>query len=366
MKKIIIISAINIFEGGPLSILEDCLQYLSDNMTDKYDIIALVHDISLMKAKGIRYIEFNSSRKNWLYRLYYEYVYFYFISISIKPFLWFSLHDITPNVKTDIRAVYCHNPSPFCSFSIRSLIFSYRIALFSLFYKYLYRINIHKNNFVVVQQSWIRDEFRRMYDVGNVVVAYPQTEQPKINISNISTEDYSSRFSFFFPAFPRFFKNIEVAAEAAKILHARGRNDFKVIFTISGDENRYARHVVSKYKNVPVISFIGLQSKDTMFKLYGEVDALIFPSRLETWGLPISEFKIYRKPVLAANLQYARETVGDYEKVKFFDPDNPAQLAADMEALINGNLAFDGNRAMEMQKPFARNWQELFAIMLNS
>lgn len=35
------------------------------------------------------------------------------ISRKIKPYLWFSLHDTSPNVKAAKRVVYCHNPTPF-------------------------------------------------------------------------------------------------------------------------------------------------------------------------------------------------------------------------------------------------------------
>ena len=363
MKKTIVVSAINFFEAGPLSILKECLQYLSDNLSGQYSIIALVHDKSLLTVSNIRYIEFKKARKNWLFRIYYEYIYFYVLSRRIKPYLWFSLHDISPNVVADIRAVYCHNSSPFYPFSFRVLFFSYQVALFSLFYKYLYRINIKKNNFVIVQQRWIREEFQKLYNISNVVVAYPESVPPFLSSSRGNSRP---RFTFFYPAFPRVFKNIEVVAEAVKLLCAQGRTDFEILFTIEGSENRYARYTFDTYKNISAISFIGLQSKKDIYKIYMEIDALIFSSKLETWGLPISEFKTFNKPLLLADLPYAHETVGDYEKVKFFHPENPHQLAAHMAALINGNLEFDGNRAVKVEEPFAQNWQQLFSIILES
>jgi glycosyltransferase involved in cell wall biosynthesis len=362
MKKPIVISAINFFEGGPLSILNDCLQYLSGNLSDKYTIVALVHDATLLTADNITYIEFKHSRKSWFYRIYYEYFYYYFLSRRIKPFLWLSLHDITPNVIADIRAVYCHNASPFYSFSIRSLLLSYKVALFCLFYKYLYRLNIYKNNYVIVQQNWLRHAFQKMYNIQNVIVAYPVTIQLLTSSHNAGSRP---KYSFFYPAYPRVFKNMEVAAEAAKMLFNKGRTDFELLLTINGTENKYARYIAANYKNVPVISFIGLQSKDDVCKLYQEVDAMIFPSKLETWGLPISEFKVFDKPILLADLPYAHETLGGYNRVKFFNPDDPHQLAEYMEALINGKLLYDKNLAVQVEEPFARDWEQLFNILLN-
>ncbi len=40
---IIVVSAINIFEGGPLTILNECLNSLNSIFYKNYQIIALVH-----------------------------------------------------------------------------------------------------------------------------------------------------------------------------------------------------------------------------------------------------------------------------------------------------------------------------------
>lgn len=121
-KPIIVISAINIFTGGPLSILNDCLRNIK-NYSDKYEIIVLVHKHDLVKTDGITCIEFPLSRKSYLFRLYYEYVYFKKMSRRLKPYLWFSLHDMTPNVLSERRAVYCHNSTPFFKASLKDLYF---------------------------------------------------------------------------------------------------------------------------------------------------------------------------------------------------------------------------------------------------
>lgn len=363
MKPVIVVSAINFFEGGPLTILKECLEYLSENLSGQYKIIALVHDTKLLKIKNIEYVEYTKSRKSWFYRIYYEYIHFNFLSRRIKPHLWLSLHDITPNVTADIQAVYCHNASPFYSFSFHALKYNYQVALFSLFYKYLYRINIRKNTFVIVQQNWIRSAFKKMYGIKNVVVSYPNTPQTLV------PETQANRCpnnTFLYPAFPRVFKNFEVIAEAARLLCDQGFTDFKVLFTISGDENKFARYIFAKYKDVPAISFIGLKSRDDIYTLYQQVSGLIFPSKLETWGLPISEAKQFNLPIILADLPYAHETVGNYDKVKFFSPDNYVQLAEYMKSFIDGTLVFDGNQYESIQEPFAQSWKELFDVLLSS
>ena len=162
LKKIVV-SAVNLTEFGPLSILKECLEFLSNNFADLYEIIALVNDKSLFEYKNIRFYEFPLAKKSWLIRLYYEYIYFKYFSTNIKPYLWLSLHDITPNVTSKIQAVYCHNPSPFYSLSLReAYLGGIKFLLFNLFYRYLYAINIKRNDYVIVQQDTLRNKFNTL------------------------------------------------------------------------------------------------------------------------------------------------------------------------------------------------------------
>ena len=62
MKRVIVISAINLRSGGPLSILHDVLNYLDSNLSSTYKIVALVHSKSVTtNTKNINYIEFPKS-----------------------------------------------------------------------------------------------------------------------------------------------------------------------------------------------------------------------------------------------------------------------------------------------------------------
>ena len=79
MKKIIV-SGINLFEGGPINIFYESLDYICQNLLDEYEVVALVHrkDLFTKYSDKITILEFPTARKNYLFRLYYEYIYFYF------------------------------------------------------------------------------------------------------------------------------------------------------------------------------------------------------------------------------------------------------------------------------------------------
>lgn len=362
MPKRLVVSAVNLVEGGTLTVLRDCLNTAARILAPEWEIIALVHDRKLFTTDEVRYIEFPYAKRSWLRRMYHEFWKFNALSRQLKPDVWLSLHDISPRVEAPRQVVYCHNPSPFYRPRLREALWEPGFFLFTLFYRYLYRINIHANDLVVVQQDWIRKAFQRMYGVSHVVVAHPvsiNTEQP------IQPAVASVRPGvFLYPALPRVFKNFELLCEAAHILEQRVGNIFEVRLTVSGEESRYAAYLKRRFAGSPVIRFIGRQSKEEMMQQYRDASAVVFPSRLETWGLPISEAKCWAKPLLVADLPYAHETVGAYDRVSFFDPLAPGQLADLMEAHLRGGLQPQPHEQLPTAQPFAGSWEELLRMVV--
>lgn len=364
MKKLIVISAINLRSGGPLSILHDFLNYLDTSVASSYKIIALIHNKSIAPdTKNINYIEFEKSASSYLYRFYYEYLYFYKLSKKLNPYLWLSLHDMTPRVKANIRAVYCHNPAPFFKLTRKIFFLDKGFALYNWFYKFVYRINIHKNDFVIVQQNWIKHEFKKMFSVENIIVANPNVDiSIPVNIKKTNKD----KKIFFFPSFPRVFKNFEVICEAVCKLDEKYNDKFEVLITLRGHENKYAKMIYKKYSNLKNVKFIGLQTRKKVFEIYAKSDCLIFPSKLETWGLPISEYKLFNKPILAADLPYAHETVGDYDKVNFFKPDDSKMLAEHLTTFLENKSFFIKHYEDKTDNPTIKNWGQLFDTLLNN
>ena len=365
-EKKIIISAVNFTEGGPLTILNDCLSKLSELSKEfsEYNITAFVYDKNLCFYPNINYIEIKKAKNSWIMRLYIEYFYFYNYSKKINPFLWLSLHDITPRVISEKRVTYFHNPSPFRKLNFRDAYFSFTILLFSLFYKFLYKINSSKNDFIIVQQNWLRENFSKMLKISKnkIIVAYPKEIK---NISIIRNNERENNFQFFYPSFPRSFKNFEIICEAASLLEAKGLNRFLVTLTINGDENKYSKYIVNKYNKLSTVSFVGLIPKQEVESRYETTDCLIFPSFLETWGLPLSEFSNYDKPILAADLPYAHEAAFGAKYIDFFNPKSSLELASKMELLINGDFSsLHQCSQKKIEDPFFQSWKDLFDFII--
>jgi glycosyltransferase involved in cell wall biosynthesis len=361
-KEKIVLSGVNCVSGGILSVFQEALYSVVRQYGADYEIVAIVHRRDLFAVDNVVYFEYPAVKASWLRRLWFEYKTLSTISNQVQPKLWLSMHDMSPNVNADIRAVYCHNPSPFYPFHLREALLDPTFGLFTLFYRYLYGINIGKNDFVIVQQDWIRKEFQRAYGIRNVIVA-----QPAVNALRIGPEDderSSSSYRMFYPSLPRTFKNFDVILAASKILEDSGFFSFELWLTLDGSENRYAAEVRKKYSTLRSVRWLGFLSRQRVFDFYGKADCLLFPSKLETWGLPITEFKTTGKPIMAADLPYAHETVGTYWQCAFFDPDDPVRLAEIMRKASTGENVFVPSRSPQPVKPFVRNWDELWRLLL--
>lgn len=361
-KKVLVVSGVNLIDAGPLSVFLDFLEALVENKYyQQYRIIAIVGKKELFERfrDYVEIVEYRDAKKSWLNRIYLEYFGFKHLSIRWNVDTWISMHDTTPNVVAKHRYVYCHNPSPFNKMSIADARFGIKYYIFSKLYKYLYKINIKKNDAIIVQQDWMREKFIEMYHPKEVIVARPSMPR----IPEMIKAKHKNICSFVCPSFPRYYKNFEVACEAARILVEKQISNFKLYITLSGNENRYSYFLKEMYGRLDNIEFCGLLSRNELFQLYANSSCMIFMSKLETWGMPITEYKLTHKPMIVADLPYAHETVGTYDEVEFVAVDDALRVSESMEKIIN-NEKFSPSYAANIDAPYAENWGELCKMIL--
>lgn len=363
-KKIIFLSGANILTGGPLEIYRNILSISNKNYFN-YKFVAIISDKNLFPDyENIEYIEIKTYKKYIVTKFYFEYFKYYFISIKYDIDLWISLNDCTPSVKAKKRVVYCHNATPFYKRSLKDYTNPTRVFFQSYYYIFFYRINLKKNDFIVVQQKWMKEYFFNMFNFEKSKIIVNRIQNDKPFIDTPQSNNTFNIYTFIYPTKPETYKNIEIILEACSFLIKRSITTFKVILTISKNDNRYTKYLFSKYKFLEVIDWTGYLTKIELNKLYNKSNCLIFSSKLETWGLPITEFKGYNKPLLLANLPYAHETAGDYEFCKFFDPDKPRELSFLMEVLIKGNkLDFDKTNKLENDSFSTSGFNELLDFL---
>jgi len=357
----LVISAVNLTEGGPLTLLRECLKAAVKVLPIDWKIFVLVNNINLIHEPRACLIPIPSAKFSWVHRLYWEWFGFKRISSELNPTLWISMHDVSSRVLAKRQVVYCHNPSPFYKISLQEALLEPKFLIFNFLYKYLYQINIHKNYAVVVQQDWLKSEFYRLYRHSNIVVAHPS--QKKLS-KQILIKPLSSKIIFFYPALPRVFKNFEVLCRAAKMLRKDIQDSIEIRLTINGTENRYTHNLVRNFSGVKSLHFIGRQNQKNMLKNYAQTNVMLFPSKLETWGLPISEAKAFNIHILLADLAYAHETAGNYPLVSFLDPNDPLEWAQAIEMVCEGRWIHSKNIKVAKKKPDFKNWEDLWIALI--
>lgn len=360
MRRHLVVSAVNLVEGGTLTILLESLASAAEELGSEWDITALVHDTRLVDIPRVRTIAFPKSKSSWFRRVWTEWHDFLPLSKELKADLWLSLHDITPRVVARRQAVYCHNSSPFYRASWREARLEPKFKLFTMFYLSLYRAFIDRNHTVIVQQEWLRDEFHRHTGHSNILVAHPSTPVAKQPDMILRRPEAGRPLRLLYPSLARVFKNMETLCAAVAMLPEDVTDRIDLRLTLDGPDNAYAGDLLDRYGTTRGISFIGRQPREAMQQEYRDCDIVLFPSRLESWGLPISEAKSYGKPLIVADLPYARETVATYSNVRFLPADDPAAWAAAISQAVAGEWQPEGQVAKLPAEPFAADWPQFW------
>lgn len=373
VRRRLAVSAVSFTEGGPLLVLQEFVNAACEVLPADWEIVVFVHDRRLISAARARLVEMPAAKRSWMRRLWVEWHELRRQADTLQPDLWVSLHDMSPNVGGVRQAVYCHNPAPFFPVSWQDVCFEPRQLAFRLAYGWLYRINLRRNCAVIVQQSWLRDAFRKWTGPTTpIIVAHPHvpgnagTHAGADDVYAMRRQRPAGRCVFLYPALPRPFKNVELIGRAVARLETGAQWRSEVILTLDGTENRYARWLKRRFGKLQTLRFCGIQPRAAMDALYASGDCLLFPSRMETWGLPITEAKEHRLPMFVANLPYARETVGTYDRVDFIDGEDFAALADKLLAFQDGHFAFQAVTDNDPEPPFVSGWPELVrALMAN-
>lgn len=358
MEKKIVIMAHNIREGGPLTILNNILKIIKKYK--KNDFIIFVHKKKLLNqnkfSKNIKIIQIPNYKKNFLRRIYYDLFFFPNFSRSQNINSWISLQDTIPNVVAKKKIIYFHTPIGFYNMNLREIFFEPTNFIRSFYFKFIYKLARYRESTIVVQQHWIKKSLNQKFRFKKILVNRPYNLE---NIKKNSKKMINKEKIFFYPSLPRFQKNFEIIVRVCKILE---KYKFKVYFTFKKNENRYSRYIFNLSKNIPQIYFIGRKSHKQILSLYQHIDYLIFSSKLETWGLPLSEAAQYSIPVLAPKLPYVRETLLGYNNKYLYNYNSDSLLKKMKYLLINKTVSKKKNKLnnLKSKKNFEKYWNEIF------
>jgi glycosyltransferase involved in cell wall biosynthesis len=191
----------------------------------------------------------------------------------------------------------------------------------------LIRKNLRRADEVIVQTRWMKKNTAQWTGIPESRI---HVESPRLLEYEAQIEKSAIRNprKFFYPANGHIYKNHRIIIEACKLLKRDGIYDYHISFTLNPSDNGFVKSLYDEVRKEQLpISFIGYQDQDAVFTKYAE-QTLLFPSYIETFGLPLQEAKAFIAPIIASDCPYAHDVLEGYDHCRFARWDD-AQAWAD-------------------------------------
>lgn len=321
----IVVNDIAASEGGALTILKSFHRYVRDFDEGNEWVFLLGSDL-LDESAHIRTIALPEVKNSWLKRLVFDTISGRRLMTSLKPDVVFSLQNTWTFGVRCPQVVYVHQSLPFQktkNFSLwrrdERLLATYQLVIGAII-----KQSIRRADHVIVQTQWMREAI-----LDQVGISSDRVESITPDLDDLSGYKFGGILDtgqFFYPTADHIYKNNDCIYKACQLLRQQGIEDFKVTMTIDTPSPE------------PNVTPIGRIPRDRVLELLAH-STLVFPSFIETYGLPLAEARALDALVLAADCPYAREVLADYENAHYFDPASPNHLATLMSRVITGTIA---------------------------
>lgn len=348
-KRSIVINATALDTGGGLTILKQFIEVIPE---DEFNYLIFIPSKTFVENHQTNIRLINVDTKSFLKRLMWDAFGLkkYLKKNSITPISALSLQNTNFRVGYKIpNYIYYHQPIPFFDNSW-SLFDSKQRYLW--FYKHIYPLFVilfvNERTEFFVQLEFIKTGFEKKFrSLKNKI----HVNRPKVNFQNKVIDNSisldSNTINLFYPASPYLYKNHVVIIEAISKLKD---NKIRLYLTCKRDDIKCDIDFLD-------IKFMGSVSYDDVLSMYKACDALLFPSYIETFGLPLIEAASLGTPIIAADLPYAKEVLNSYEGVDYVD-------FKDVEKWV---VAISKIKKNEKFKPLSvsktDSWEELLKIL---
>jgi glycosyltransferase involved in cell wall biosynthesis len=353
-------------EGGALSILNQFINGALEN-TEKFNIYVFtsislpaydnsgVHIINVNKKSNIKRLEWDYwGMRKWIKEH------------NISPSLLISFQNTGINYDRKVpQLIYYHQPAPFEKINWS---FFHKEERIFWFYKWIYpfftKVTLTSKTYFVVQTKWIMEGVMKKFAVkkDKIKIIRPDFVQPDQAIVPIKNAPSPDQFTIFYPALPFVHKNHIEIVDALHLLVQSGRlpdnSNIKIIFTCDFDKSKPFVNRIIALRLEDYFIFTGKITYSEVISYYKIVDLVVFPSVMETFGLPLIEAASFGLKIIASDLNYAREVLADYGGVQFEKVKSSKDWAAALEYSYKEKKLFIPLR-IEQQD----GWKEFFKFV---
>lgn len=173
---------------------------------------------------------------------------------------------------------------------------------------------VRKAVLTVVQTKWMAEELSAVVPGAQVAsIGFGRPDHGDLGYGETVREN-----RFFYPAAPSSYKNHRTLLGAVEILRGRGL-EAPVALTTQPED-------LGVTEDRGAYEFLGWISHAEVLRRY-EDSILVFPSLVESLGLPLYEARDAGVWIVAADTAYAREALDGYPTVAWFTPTDPRSMA---------------------------------------
>lgn len=159
-------------------------------------------------------------------------------------------------------------------------------------------------------------------------------------------------------------KNLECVLEAMLQLHNTGRP--VPMLLLAGAHRKRTVAYLNKPEIAPIkdkIQLILNPNQASLRLLYQKALALVIPSHMEGFGLPLGEALWVGTPALAAAVPALEEVGGDL--AEYFDPSDPSELAALIDRMHTDPEAYEAVKDKVLRNHATlRSWKDVAADII--
>lgn len=210
----------------------------------------------------------------------------------------------------------------------------------NLFYFYIYplyvKLFLKENTYVAVQTEEIRSRFAQKFHfpLDKIGVYFPEVE--KIDTEKVCPYNYEKgSYNFIYPSMGATYKEHITIVKALRCLYSKEpelARRIKVHFTLQESDNKELYNCICQYHQEDNYVFHGNMPHRQVLSMMKSCSGLLFPSVIETLGLPLLEAASLGIPIIANDLGYAREVLDGYDGVDFVAVHGYERWAAIMKA----------------------------------
>ncbi len=372
MNKIVFVNATAATEGGALIILKQFLEEIPgySNKDELYYLFCSLEELKTYERENIKIIS-NIKEKNWLNRIRWD---LYGLKKwskqkGIKADLIISFQNTGVFYYNNIKQlIYLHQSLSFLE-NINWNFFNKderALRFYKSIYKKLIRLTLKSNSYIVVQTEWMKNAVVEQFNWNSKKISVIKPNIKNIAVEKISKIDFNNNeFHLFYPANNAVYKNHELIINALKYIKDNKPEIYKNIIlhftlngTLSNNRNAVLANLIKDLQVDEQIKYEGKMPYERILSFYKSCNLMLFPSYIETFGLPLIEAASFGMPILAAETNYAREVMSDYEGVKFLDYKDSKLWAENIIDLYNKRIKYTPYNIN-----YETSWKDFFELI---